>query len=243
MNTFLNQTGLTSCMKLAALVSGGKDSLYAAFIASKKHELACLISFKSKRKDSYMFHIPNIDLVKMQASSIGLPLLFLESSGIKEKELNDIKKALKLAIQKYKIEGIVSGALASNYQKQRIDKICKELKLKSIAPLWHVDEEKYLKELIKNKFKVIITAIAADGLNKGFLGEEINNKLISQLKAINKKNKIHICGEGGEFETLVLDCPLFKDKLKIKKANIKMENECTGNYSIKDIVLVRKNNK
>jgi len=112
-------------MKIAALISGGKDSIYAAYKASKEHEIVCLISFKSKKADSYMFHIPNIDLVKQQAKVMELPLIFMESSGIKEKELNDIKKALKIAIKKYKIEGVVSGALASNYQKERIDKILK----------------------------------------------------------------------------------------------------------------------
>ena len=82
-------------MRIAALISGGKDSIYAAYKLSKKYKLVCLISFKSLREDSYMFHIPNIDLTKLQAKSMGLPIIFEESSGIKEKELEDIKKALK----------------------------------------------------------------------------------------------------------------------------------------------------
>ncbi len=222
-------------MKLAALVSGGKDSIYAAFIAAKKHEIACLISFKSKKEDSYMFHIPNIDLVKLQAKAMNLPLIFIESSGIKEKELDDIKKALKIAIKNYNIQGVVSGALASNYQKNRIDNLCKELKLSSIAPLWHIDPEQYLNDLIKNNFKIIITGIAAEGLNKDFLGKEIDNNFINKIK----KSKIHPAGEGGEYETLVLDCPLFKNKLKIKKSNIEMENECTGKYIAEEVELIK----
>jgi len=223
-------------MKLAALISGGKDSIYAAFKASKQHEIVCLISFKSKRNDSYMFHIPNIDLVKLQSKAMNLPLMFMESSGIKEKELNDIKKALKIAIKKYKIQGIVSGALASNYQKERIDNLCKELNISSLAPLWHIDPEKYLKDLIKNKFKGIITGIAAEGLNKDFLGKKINNDFIKKIKKLN----IHLGGEGGEYESLVLDCPLFKKKLKIKKAKIEMENERTGKYIVEDAELIKK---
>ena len=92
-------------MKLAALISGGKDSIYAAYKASKQHEIACLISFKSKKTDSYMFHIPNIELVKLQAKAMNLPLIFLESSGIKEKELEDIIKAFELT-KKFKIKTI-----------------------------------------------------------------------------------------------------------------------------------------
>lgn len=227
-------------MKLAALISGGKDSLFALYKESKKNEIMCLINLRSKNPDSWIFHTVNVHITELQAKAINLPLISLETEGIKEKEIGDLKKAIKAAKEKYGIEGIVSGAIKSNYQKQRIDKICKDLNLKSVTPLWHIDEEKYMKDLIKNNFKVIITAIAADGLNKNFLGAEIDNELINKLKIINKKNKINISGEGGEFETLVIDCPLFNKKLKIKKTEIEMENECTGKYFIKDIELTEK---
>ncbi|MEK6949475.1 MAG: diphthine--ammonia ligase [Nanoarchaeota archaeon] len=223
-------------MKLAALISGGKDSIYSAYKASKDNNIICIITFKSKRDDSYMFHIPNVHLVELQAESMGIPLISVESSGIKEKELKDIKKALQIAIKKYKIEGVVSGALASNYQKERIDKICKGLKMESIAPLWHIEPEKYLRELIKNNFKIIITGIAADGLTKDFLGHEINEVFINKIKKLN----IHGGGEGGEYESLVLDCPMFAKKLSIKKAKIEMENKCTGKYIVEDAELVEK---
>ena len=223
-------------MKLAALISGGKDSIYATYKLSKEHEIACLISFKSKREDSYMFHIPNIHLVKQQAQAMDLPLIFMESSGIKEKELNDIKKALKIAIKKYKIEGVVSGALASNYQKERIDNICKDLKLSSLAPLWHIDPEQYINDIIKNNFKVIIVGIAAEGLSKDFLGKEINSDFLKKIKKLNS----HLGGEGGEYESLVIDCPLFNKKLKVKKAKIEMEDERTGTYIVEDATLVKK---
>src|SRR3989338_8529031 len=223
-------------MRLAALVSGGKDSIYAAYKASKDNEVACIITLKSKRADSYMFHIPNVDLVKLQAESMSLPLIFAESSGIKEKELKDIKNALSAAIKKYKIQGVVSGALASNYQKERIDKICNELKIDSIAPLWHIEPKRYLKELINHNFKIIITGIAADGLAKDFLGSEIDNNFIKKIEKLN----IHAGGEGGEYESLVLDCPLFQKKLKIKKSKIEMENKCTGKLIVEDAELVKK---
>lgn len=225
-------------MKIGALISGGKDSIYAAYKESKKHELVCLISLKSKRDDSYMFHIPNIHLVEQIAESMELPLVFIESSGIKEKELEDLEKAIKIAIEKYKIEGIVSGAIKSNYQKERVDNICKKLRLKSIAPLWHVDEEEYMHELIRNNFKVIITGIAAEGLDKSFLGKTINEKTIEELKELNKENNINISGEGGEFETLVLDCQLYKKRIEIKDFEITMENEFAGKYLIKNSKLV-----
>ena len=227
-------------MKIAALISGGKDSIYAAYKASKENDLACIISFRSKRDDSYMFHIPNIHLVELIAESMNLPLISIESSGIKERELKDIEKGLKIAIKKYNIKGVVSGALASNYQKERIEKICKKLKIRSIAPLWHIDPKKYLEKLIKSKFRIIITGIAADGFDESWLGRKINKRTVKELELLHKKVKFHLGFEGGEAETLVLDCPLFKKKLVIKSAKIEMENNCTGKYLVGDAELVKK---
>ena len=98
-------------MRIAALISGGKDSLYAAYLASKENELVCLITIKSLNTESYMFHVPNIELAKLQAGSMGLPIIFKETKGEKEKELDDLREAIKLAVGKYSINGIVSGAL------------------------------------------------------------------------------------------------------------------------------------
>jgi asparagine synthase (glutamine-hydrolysing) len=219
-------------MKLGILCSGGKDSLFAAYKASKEHELVCVIAIKSRNPESYMFHIPNIDLVKLQAKAMDIPLVWWETDGIKEEELEDLKQAIEIAKKKYKIEGIVSGAIASNYQKTRVDNICDELKLKSIAPLWGVNEELYINELMKN-FKVIIVGIAAEGLNKELLGTTIGITFLDRMRSLN----VSPIGEGGEYESLVLECPLFNSKIKVEEFEIKMEDERTGHYIIKKAIL------
>ena len=222
-------------MKLGVLISGGKDSLFAAYKASKEHELTCLIAIKSKNPESYMFHIPNIELVKLQAKSMDLPLVFWETEGIKEEELEDLKQAIEIAKEKYRIEGIVSGAIQSTYQKQRVDDICKALKLESLAPLWQVNEEIYLNQLMK-EFNVIIVGIAADGLKKDFLGMRIGLTFLDRMRSLN----VSPIGEGGETESFVLDCPLFKKKLVIEEAEAKMESEICGHYVIKKVKLIEK---
>ncbi len=226
-------------MKLAALMSGGKDSWYAAYAASKlNHEITCLITLKSERDDSYMFHIPNIDFVQQQAEAANLPLIMLPTEGVKEEELKDLKEAINLAKQTHKIEGVCAGALASQYQKERVEAICEELGLKVIAPMWGMDPEQYLRALILDGFKVIIVGVAADGLNESFLGREFDRNLIEDLK----KTRIHIGGEGGEYETFVLDCPLFKKRLEIWDSTINMENKYTGKLLFKEIQLLKKSN-
>lgn len=199
-------------MKTGILFSGGKDSCYSAWLAKKAgHELTCLISIFSENKESYMFHTPNIELVEKQAEVMEIPLIIEKTKGEKEKELEDLEKAIAKAKQEYEIEAIVTGALHSEYQASRIKTICDKLNLKCINPLWHKDQIEYLKELIENNFKVIIVGVFAYPLDSSWLGREINREFIKDVEQL----ELHAAGEGGEFETFVLDCPLFKEPIKL----------------------------
>ena len=211
-------------MKCAVLFSGGKDSTYAAYIAKNKgYELTCLISIISKNKESYMFHTPSIEKTKKQAEVMEIPIIIQKTKGKKEEELKDLEKALKRAKEDYNVEGVITGALRSFYQASRIQGICSKLGLKCFNPLWHKDEFEYLDELIKNKFKIIITAVAAFPFDKSWLGKEINKEFIKEITELNKKYGVHPAGEGGEFETFVLNCPLFNRELKITDKQISGE--------------------
>jgi diphthine-ammonia ligase len=219
-------------MKIAALISGGKDSWFAAYKASQENELACIIAVNSLNPESYMFYMPNVEMVKLQAIAAKLPLVWYQTEG-KEEELEDLKSAIEIAKEKYKIQGLVSGAIRSNYQKERVDRICKALKIKSIAPLWQANEEIYLKELMKN-FNAIMVRIAAQGLKKEFLGMRIGLTFIDRMRALN----VSPIGEGGEFQSFVLHCPLFHKKINVDESEIVMEDDCTGTYKIKKATLV-----
>jgi diphthine-ammonia ligase len=204
-------------MKLALLLSGGKDSVYSGYIAKKAgNELACAITMISKNKDSFMFHTPSIEKTKKQAEVMGIPFVAHETSGIKEEELEDLEDALILAKKDYHITGIVTGAIKSVYQASRIQKIADKLNLKCFNPLWKSSEIEYLQELIDNDFKVIIVGVFAYPLDKSWLGREIDSEFIKEVKDLEDKYDIHPAGEGGEFETFVLNCPLFKHELKVK---------------------------
>ena len=215
-------------MKAGVLFSGGKDSCYSAYLAKKAgYKLACLITIFSENKESYMFHTPSIEKTKQQAQVMDIPLLIQKTKGEKEKELEDLETAIKLAKEKYRVDTIVTGALHSVYQASRIQKICDKLKLKCFNPLWHKDEIEYLYELVNNEFKVLIIGIAAYPLNKLWLGRIINKEFIEEVQVLKEKYKIHPAGEGGEFETFVLNCPLFKQELKVKS----FEDISTGENS------------
>ncbi len=216
-------------MKLGILFSGGKDSTYSAWLAKKYGcELTCLISIFSENPESYMFHTSSIDKTKEQAKVMEIPLIIQKTKGNKEDELKDLERVIEKAKKKYKIQGIVSGAIQSVYQASRIQKICNKLNLECFNPLWQKNEEEYLSELIQNKFKTIIAGVFAYPLDSSWLGKEINQKFIYELKKINQKYKVNLAGEGGEYETFVLNCPLFKRELQIinKKIHSTGENSC-----------------
>ncbi|MCK5107498.1 MAG: diphthine--ammonia ligase [Nanoarchaeota archaeon] len=202
-------------MKLAALISGGKDSIYAMWKEDKKNDVVCFLTMESDNDESYMFHTPNISLTSLQAESIGKPIIIGKTKGEKEKELEDLFDLIKKAKEDYEIEGVITGALASVYQAERIQKICDDLNLKCINPLWQMNQEQLLRDLLKDGFKTIIVGTFAYGLGESILGKEINEETIEILMDAHRKYKIHPAGEGGEIETLVIDGPCFNKKIVI----------------------------
>ena len=178
-------------MKVAVLFSGGKDSTMAAYSAIKEgHELKYLVSVFSDNPASYMFHVANIHITELSAEAMGIPLIKKVTKGIKEEELDDLKNIL-IELKDSGIEAIYSGALFSVYQKSRIDAICEELGLKSCAPLWHRDPVEYMNEIIDLGFEVIITSVAAEGLDESWLGKKIDKDVLDEIVELNKKYKIH----------------------------------------------------
>ena len=211
-------------MKLGVLFSGGKDSTFATWLAKKQgHEISCLISIMSENPESYMFHTPSISKTKLQAEAMGIPLIIKGTMGIKEEELNDLEDEIKLSIKEYGIKGIVTGAVESVYQASRIQGICNKLNIECFNPLWQKDQIELLQDLLKEKFRVIVTGVSAYPLNGSWLGREINQDFIFDIKRLNEKYKINPAGEGGEFETFVIECPLFKKPLRVTGANFSGE--------------------
>jgi ABC transporter with metal-binding/Fe-S-binding domain ATP-binding protein len=226
-------------MRLGVLFSGGKDSCLTLFKSMKEHEAVCLITIVSKNPESFMFHTPNIWITKMQSEAMEIPLIQKTTEGKKEEELEDLKKAIKEAKEIYKIEGIATGAVESVYQSKRIQKICDDLDLLCVNPLWKRDQVELLEEVIENKFKVIISGVFAYPLDEKWLGKEIDREIIEELVKLKEKYQISPSGEGGEIETTVLDAPFFKKRIDILDFEIKAK-ENSGVFIIKKAKLVEK---
>lgn len=213
--------------RICSLFSGGKDSTYALHWALLKgFQVVCLLTLQPKREDSWMFHRPGVELTKLQAKALGIPLIYAYTSGIKDEELEDLKRGLKEAIKVYSIEGIVTGALLSDYQRMAIGMLCEELSLKTFSPLWRKNQEEYMRALVEEGFKFTITSINTFGLSSDFIGKIVSLSDVEKIITLAKKYGFNPAFEGGEAETLVLDAPLFKKSLKIEGIVRK-----TGEYS------------
>lgn len=206
-------------MRVAALFSGGKDSAYATLLSLESGwDVSCLVTLSPQNPSSYMFHHPNVWLTKLQAESAGIPHRLVPTSGEKERELQDLKTAL----SGLDIDGVVCGAVASEYQKERVDFVCDELGLKSFAPLWHKNEEALAREEAET-LDAIIVSVSADGLGMEWLGRKFDAAAVDDLVRLREKTGLSVIGEGGEFETLVLDAPFFKTGLRITSSKTAWE--------------------
>lgn len=225
-------------MNLASLFSGGKDSTYSIYKAKKEgHQIQCLVTILPLSDESKLLHYPNIEITKLQAKSMGIPQIYVKSESDETKVEEDlIEKILKQAKSEYDLEGLVHGGILSNFQKNIFEKACSELNLKLISPLWNKDQTEYMKNLIKSNFHFIITSVSSDGLDETWLGKEITLHDLSKLEQLAKKFGFNMNFEGGEAETMVIDCPLFSHPIKILKSR-KFWDGIRGRFEILDAEL------
>ena len=218
-------------MKLAALISGGKDSILAMHKAAEDNEISCLVSVVSENVDSFMFHTVNVHLTDAIALAVGKPLYKVFVSGEEEREVEELKKQLSVL----KIDGIVIGGIRSEYQRRRFKKIADDLGIELVAPLWHADEREIIEE-VKENFEAVIIKVSAYGMDESFLGRKIDDEIIRKLMELNEKYGVNLAGEGGEFETLVLDAPLYRKRIVIKDYEI-LRNHLSATMVVKSFCL------
>ena len=226
-------------MKVAVLFSGGKDSTMAVYAAlDAKEDVRYLLSMKSRNDESYMFHVPNIHITDLLAEALDIPIMSVETDGIKEEELEDLRTAFE-NLKDLGVEAIYTGALYLVYQKSRIEKLGSEVGLEIISPYWHVDELEYMRKIVSLGFKIMICGVAAWGLDESWLGRIIDDETIDELVKLNEKYHVDIAFEGGEAETLAIDGPIFKKRLEILKYKKEWHLD-SGVYIIEDATLQEK---
>ena len=200
-------------MRVAILSSGGKDSSAAWWWAMcRGWEVTHLVTMIVEGKDSMMFQIPGTEIVGHQAKLSGTTWLPIKTQGIEELEVDELEQSL----SNLAIDGLVCGALRSDYQKSRIERMCHRLDIISYTPLWHQSSLGHITGLVEHGFGVVITSVACDGLDESWLGETLTKQSLSKLIELSKKFRFNVDGEGGEYETLVVYGPHFSGLIKIE---------------------------
>ncbi|CAH0393653.1 unnamed protein product [Bemisia tabaci] len=217
-------------MKVVALISGGKDSCYSMLqCVAAGHEIVALANLCPETKDeldSYMYQTVGHQGVELYAEAMGLPLFRKPTQGIAllhdkvytptpQDEVEDLFQLLEKVKKEISVEAVASGAVLSDYQRLRVENVCSRLGLVSLAYLWRRDQSELLQEMIDCNVKAIIIKVAALGLDPvKHLGMQLG-EIQPHLLKMKEKYGLNVCGEGGEYETFTLDCPLFTKSVVI----------------------------
>ncbi|KAM9291578.1 diphthine--ammonia ligase isoform 3-T3 [Morus bassanus] len=226
-------------MRVVALISGGKDSCYNMMqCVAAGHQIVALANLRPAENtgqtdelDSYMYQTVGHHAIDLYADALDLPLYrgFIKGTSVntgrvyttcQEDEVEDLYHLMKLVKDKEGVEGVSVGAILSDYQRVRVEDVCRRLNLQPLAYLWRRNQAILLKEMISSNVQAIIIKVAAFGLDPDkHLGKTLD-QMEPYLLELSEKYGVHVCGEGGEYETFTLDCPLFKKKIVVDAAKV-----------------------
>ena len=222
-------------MRLAALFTGGKDSTYAMHVAhAMGHEVAVLCTILPRDPDSMLFHTPSLRHAHVMAQAYGLPLEVEPASP--GRELSSLYRLLKRCRDAHGARGVVSGALRSDYQRIRYLSVTDRLGLWHLSPLWHKDQEEYMRSLVREGFRFMLTRVSAYGLPLRLLGRVVTRRDVEEIIARARRYGFNPAFEGGEAETLVLRAPLMKRGLRARGRRV-TRPDGTGEYVVEELLL------
>lgn len=204
-------------MKVSCLVSGGKDSIYALWCALHQYEVTSLITIQTEQSESLLYHVPNSSHVSLVAEMLNIPII-----NVNIRKLNLKEEMLKLteAIAESESEAIVTGGIRSEFQRYQFNRAALEANVRCFNPLWRLSPNKLLDEMISNKFDIIIVAVSSMGFSKSLLGRRITSNLVTELQSKDYVSELALLGEGGEYESFVVDAPFFPMRIKIIESKI-----------------------
>ncbi len=193
-----------------ALVSGGKDSVYAMHLAIWHGFDIRAVGTVLPPPDSMVVQHENVAFASAHAEALGLPAIVSDSDEGEESELGALRRILETAKEVYDVEWAVVGALASDYQRIRFNYVARDLGLRVYSPVWHLEPERYLEQIVRDGFEFVITRVAAEGLDTSWLGRRITEENVDELITLSGKHSFNPAGEGGEYETFVVKTPLYE---------------------------------
>ena len=204
-------------MRVLALSSGGKDSCYTIWWALLRGwHVSGIITVRVTGDDSMTFQLPTVGIARLQAEAGGIPWHEIEVEGDETTEMDELEAGIRQITYTNAVDGIVCGALRSDYQKTRVERMCERLDIHSFTPLWHHQGDQHMQELVDHGFEVTLTSVSADGLGDEWLGTKLELSALDRLRALAADHRFNIDGEGGEFETAVFAAPWMDGRIEIQ---------------------------
>jgi ABC transporter with metal-binding/Fe-S-binding domain ATP-binding protein len=201
------------------LFSGGKDSSWALYRAFEAGLPVSRLLTVHPSADSYLYHVPATRLAGLAAESIGIELVETETGDLGaddpaadastqgDRELETLEATLREITAETPVEGVIAGAIESEFQTARIEGMCDRLDIELFAPLWRREPRDLADAMCEAGFEIRVLQVAARGLDASWLGRTLDRRAFEDLEALDEAYGVHIMGEGGEFETLVTDGP------------------------------------
>ena len=200
-------------------------------------DVKALVTLCVSGDDSMMFQMDGVCVAGLQSASCGIPWLPIATRGSPEEEVNDLKRGLEgrtdpkadfdrfcpksgknlklsFTMESWKLR-IVSGALRSDYQRTRLDRMCSS-RIRSFSPLWHHGPHEHIRRFPSQGFDVRLSSISADGLGEEWIGRKLSRKAVEELIQTSKRFRFNADGEGGEYETLVVKAPHMENSINLE---------------------------
>ena len=219
-------------MKLASLYSGGKDSTFSMYLAEQMgHDVPIMVNIVPEDRASWIFHTPNLGAVPAMAEAMGKELVTARSTGTEEGDMEGLRKAL----ENLDIDGVITGAVWSDYQWDRMNLVCGDLGLKVVSPMWRKDQDMLMESLIDSGIVAVIVGCFAEGFDESWLGRKLDMEALDDLRKLRDRYGISVMGEGGEYESMTIDSPMHRYPLEIADAT-KSWNRNEGLLSVGSLV-------
>ncbi len=198
-------------MKVVASWSGGKDSCFALYKALKEgYKASSLLTFMQSETTTN-FHALNVKLLDAQAQAIGIPMFKRVTTP--EAYEQQFKETL-LQFKMQGAEGLVTGDIyeVAGHEERWLERVCKEVGLKPIRPLWMGDTKQIFQDFIDAGFEATVVRTKNAVVGEEWLGRQLNQQFLNDIL---KLDNVDPCGEGGEYHTVITDGPLFKNRISL----------------------------
>ncbi|KAB1069383.1 diphthine--ammonia ligase [Tamlana haliotis] len=201
--------------------SGGKDSCYAFYQAIKLgYKPAVLLNVMNEFGDRSRSHGIPKNILQAQSEALGLPIHFFSSTWT-DYEVKYIKN-LQALTKSYPVSHAVFGDIDIESHRAWEEKVSAAAQLEALLPLWQGNRRALVLEMIEAGIEAMIVS-CNQALGPDYLGRTITADLVEELE--NKG--IDACGENGEFHTLVVNAPFFKNKVEVEN----VEKTVSSNYN------------